>query len=405
MRSPQASSHAAAGHSQRARPWRTRGSTFSFHIYAADVHDSKNFQELTGRLPVSSPGTQSGNPSASRYEPHPDLQQQEHLQQQGHALQELVPASYDLSALTHFDAARVNAEGDPQHPAKQLKFLDRAVDRLLSVQRPVVLAHLNRIRSRHPHATPTQLVRKLEARYLAAVTAGGAAVGATAAVPGVGTAAALALTSAETIGFLETTALYAQSLAELHGLTITDPDRARLLVLTLLVGDEGLTLLRRVTGQATGKAAGDDASRKTFWGDVIGSSLPRQLVGPVTDQVKGMFLRKAASAGSASVIGKALPYGLGAVIGGTGNHMLARRVVARSRTAFGLPPLVLPEIEPRAPRTIRAPKAPKAPKALKEPTAPRDPKAPRDSASKRLRIIPRPQPKTAEGPATPGSAT
>ncbi|UOQ59644.1 hypothetical protein MUN76_11365 [Leucobacter rhizosphaerae] len=230
----------------------------------------------------------------------------------------------------------------PADPA--LPWLDRAVDRVLSIQRPIVVAHLRRVAAKHRTATPVALTRALETRYIAAVTAGGSAVGATAAVPAVGTVAALALASAETVGFLEATALYAHSLAEVHGITLENPDRARAIILTLLLGDEGLTLLRQVTSQAKG-----GASRSTFWGEFVGSVLPRQMLAPLVDQLKGMFLRKVATTGSASVIGKAIPYGVGAVIGGVGNYVLARRVVARSRTAFGPPPLVLPA-ELTAPR-------------------------------------------------------
>ena len=58
----------------------------------------------------------------------------------------------------------------------------------------------------------------LERRYLAAVTTGGAAVGATAVVPGIGTGVTLALSGVETVGFLEATTLFAQSVAEVHGI-------------------------------------------------------------------------------------------------------------------------------------------------------------------------------------------
>ena len=68
-------------------------------------------------------------------------------------------------------------------------------------------------------------MRILERRYLAAVTTGGAAVGATAVVPGIGTGVTLALSGVETLGFLEATALYAQSVAEVHGIAVENPDR------------------------------------------------------------------------------------------------------------------------------------------------------------------------------------
>jgi len=53
--------------------------------------------------------------------------------------------------------------------------------------------------------------------------------------------------------------------------------------------------------------------------------------------------------GGASWIGKALPFGIGAAVGGAGNHLLGRRVVTTARQAFGAPPVMLPpELEPAA---------------------------------------------------------
>jgi hypothetical protein len=96
----------------------------------------------------------------------------------------------------------------------------RGIDRLLSVQRPLVLAHVRRVRRRHPDATPTEVITILERHYLTAVTGGGAAVGASSAIPGVGIVVSLALSGAETAGFLETTALFAQWVTEVHGIAI-----------------------------------------------------------------------------------------------------------------------------------------------------------------------------------------
>ena len=50
--------------------------------------------------------------------------------------------------------AQVDPEGLPPR-------ITDAVDRLLAVQRPVVLLHLRNIRRRHPDATPEQVIRKL----------------------------------------------------------------------------------------------------------------------------------------------------------------------------------------------------------------------------------------------------
>lgn len=219
----------------------------------------------------------------------------------------------------------------------------RGLDRVLSIQRPIVLAHIRSIRLRHPQATPAEIIRILELRYLAAVTAGGAAVGATAVVPGIGTGVTLALSGVETVGFVESTALFAQSVAEVHGIAVANPERARALVMTLMLGKEGVALVGQLAGQVTGRGG----TRSAYWGELVTKSLPRAAVGPMVDRLKGMFIKQFAARGGASFLGKAMPFGVGAVIGGTGNHILGRRVLTTSHHAFGAPPTTLPaELEP-----------------------------------------------------------
>lgn len=229
--------------------------------------------------------------------------------------------------------------GSNEHPR-----MIRMLDRVLSVQRPVVLAHLRSVRLRHPDATVPDILKILERRYLAAVTTGGAAVGATAVVPGIGTGVTLALSGAETLGFLEATALYAQSVAEVHGVVVDEPDRARALVLALMLGKEGVDLVSQLAAQASGRGV----SRQGYWGEMVTKTLPRAAVGPLLDRLKTSFVRQFATRGGASWIGKALPFGVGAVVGGTGNHILGRRVLVNARRAFGAPPVALPvDLEPR----------------------------------------------------------
>lgn len=222
--------------------------------------------------------------------------------------------------------------------------LVRALDRVLAVQRPAVIAHLRSVRMRHPDATTTQIVHILERRYLATVTSTGAAVGATAVIPAVTTGITLALSGVETVGFVEATALFAQSLAEVHGIRVENPDRARALVLTLMLGSEGVDLLTQLARQAAGKGPG----RSAYWGELVTKTLPRTAVGPIVDRLKSAFVRRFAVAGGTSFLGKALPFGVGAVVGGAGNGILGRRVVVGARRAFGVPPTAVPpEIEPR----------------------------------------------------------
>jgi hypothetical protein len=141
----------------------------------------------------------------------------------------------------------------------------------------------------------------------------------------------------ETAAFLEATALFAQSVSEVHGIAVDDPERARALVMALMLGTEGSDLVRQWGAQAVQP----DVTRQVYWGEVVTSSLPRAVVGPLADQLKKAFLRRFAVSGTTGVLAKAIPFGIGAVVGGAGNHILGRRVLANARIAFGAPPLVI----------------------------------------------------------------
>ena len=251
--------------------------------------------------------------------------------------------------------------------------LAKGLDALLTVQRPVVLAHIRSIRSRRPDASPAQIVGILERRYLTAVTTGGALVGASAAIPVVGIGTSIVLSGVETAGFLEATALYAQSVTELHGIAVTDPERARTLVMTMMLGNGGQELIRQLAGQAAG-----GQTRTAFWGELVTKQLPRAAFGPLADRIQKMFVRKFAVGQGTNVVGRMVPFGIGAVLGGGGNHLLGRRVVNSSRSAFGPAPaefpLSLEDRKPPRPKKVRAPKKPK-------PVAPEKPaKLPRGRA-------------------------
>lgn len=230
-----------------------------------------------------------------------------------------------MAAGTAFDA-----KGNPK------PHVTNAIMKALDVQRPLVLANLNRLRRKYPEASPAELSAMLETHYLRTVSGGGAAVGGAALVPGVGTVAALGLSAVATMGFLEATALYAQSIAELHGIQLDDPDRARTMVMAILMGEEGLALIRDLVGQAGGKKKGQP------WGNLVGTSMPSGMVGTVLDSMRRRFLKKILTKQGTAMLGRAVPFGIGAVVGGVGNHFMGRKVISATQEAFGEPPLALP---------------------------------------------------------------
>lgn len=214
----------------------------------------------------------------------------------------------------------------------------RTLNRVLTVQHPVVVSHVRQLRRRHPNHTPAQILRTLEREYLTAVTTGGAAVGASAVIPGIGIPLSLALSGAETAYFLEASALYAQSVTEVHGIAVTDPERARTIVMAMMLGGPGADLVKQLAGEAIGSGP----ARSAFWGDLVADRLPKASLSGLSGLVRKEFTKRFLRSQSTSIVGRAIPFGIGAVIGGVGNHTLGRRVVISSRTAFGPPPVSFP---------------------------------------------------------------
>jgi hypothetical protein len=229
-------------------------------------------------------------------------------------------------------SAMFDAQGQPKPGVHNL--LLRAVE----VQRPLVLANLRRLQKRNPHATAAQLAAKLERDYLIAVTGGGALVGGAAVVPGVGTVAALGLSAAATVGFLEATALFATSLAELHGVRLVDPEKASTLVMAIMLGEEGTALLSSLSGQAAGQGKGPAPA----WGSLFARRAPLAGFGSVRERIQTMFLRSLLKKQGTAMLGRMLPFGIGAAVGGVGNRLMGRAVVANAKEAFGAMPDTIP---------------------------------------------------------------
>lgn len=222
---------------------------------------------------------------------------------------------------------------------KPVAGIQGAIMKAVGVQRPLVLAYLRRLRRKHPNYTAAELAKLVERDYLLAITGSGAAVGATAALPAVGTAAALDFSAAATVGFLEASALYGQSLAELHGIAIENPDKARLLVMAILLGDEGSSMISALTHQAVGRGAGPVKG----WAAMFGANKPASLWSTMQGAMQKTFMKKMLTTQGASMLGRIVPFGIGAAIGGVGNRYLGKRVVEAASLAFGTLPTTIPK--------------------------------------------------------------
>lgn len=230
-------------------------------------------------------------------------------------------------------------------------FQDR-VFRAIAVQRPAATAYIKEIRRKKPDATPAEVMKTIESQYVATTTAASAAIGASATIPGVGIPVAIGLGVGDLIFFYETTALFALCMAELRGIPVDDPDRAKAIVLGALLGEKkrnkvtGLIMTALPSGAtiAAGRSAATmfatGASSK--WGDMIAEQLPESALVPVTMVLAREAIAKGAVMGTVKISSKAIPV-IGAVAGAATSFYFGSSVVNSCRAGFSPPMESWPE--------------------------------------------------------------
>lgn len=230
---------------------------------------------------------------------------------------------------------RTGSRTDPRPPAANGKpkasarALASVIERSSRVQAPAAQAYVDRLRRADSGAGPAAVVSKLEKRYLAAVTAGGAAVGSAATLPGVGTLGALSAAAAETVVFLEATAFFSLALAAVHGIPTEHRERRRAMVLAVLVGDDSKRAIAELIGP--GRTSG-------AWLSEGVASMPMPALSRLNSRLLKYAVKRYTLRRGALLFGKLLPVGIGAVIGATGNRLVGKRIVRNARKAFGAPP-------------------------------------------------------------------
>ncbi|MCT7656926.1 hypothetical protein [Mycobacterium deserti] len=216
-----------------------------------------------------------------------------------------------------------------EDPSAAAKALTRIIERGSRVQAPAIKAYVDRLRRQSPNATPADIATKLEKHYVAAVMASGAAVGSAAAFPGIGTLAAMSAVAGETVVFLEATAVYVLALAEVHGIPADHRERRRALVLAVLVGEDSKRAIADLVGP--GRTSG-------AWVADGAATLPLPAVSQLNSRLLKYFVKRYTLKRGAIAFGKLLPVGIGAVVGGVGNRLMGKRIVANAHAAFGTPP-------------------------------------------------------------------
>lgn len=201
------------------------------------------------------------------------------------------------------------------------------VDTALRVQRPLASKYVASLRRKHPDLDDDALVRHIESRFVHSMTATGAGVGGAAALPGVGTVAAVVLTAGDGAAFAEAVAFLTLATAEIRGVDMRDPDKRRVITLGILGGEKGAEVISKALGKQGAQ-----------WSSVLSGVAPDFVINAVSRQVRRWIRRKVVARLGGVWAGRLIPFGIGAVIGGVGNRALARSVVQASREIFAQAP-------------------------------------------------------------------
>ena len=204
-------------------------------------------------------------------------------------------------------------------PGKVLKVLDTAIGAAGNLAKN----RIDALRRNNPHRSDAQLIKRLDAAFTSAVVSSGAATGAVAAAPGVGTAIGIVAATGDASWFLTTASTYVLSVAVLRGITIEDFEHQRALVLMVLAGGGGSTFFSKAAGR-TGP----------HLGKVVTNAVPVTTLRSINKVLGPNFVTKYGTQRGIITLGKVAPFGVGFAIGAGGNLLMARSVIKTTKAMF-----------------------------------------------------------------------
>jgi hypothetical protein len=122
------------------------------------------------------------------------------------------------------------------------------------------------------------------------------------------------------------TVLYVLARGEVQGITLQDVERRRTLVMAVMLGDagaKGISTVAERTGQ--------------HWARQLVRGIPMAKIHTVNKVLGRHFVTKYGTKQGIVVLGRVIPYGIGAVIGGTANAIFSQGIITASNRAFGAP--------------------------------------------------------------------
>jgi hypothetical protein len=188
-----------------------------------------------------------------------------------------------------------------------------------------------------PGVHPAAKAKAIASPVRKSMTALGAAAGAVAAAPGVGTGTAMGTLLAELgVVALRTTHMV-MSIGAAYGHLDASPEERRAWVLAVLAfGDDAAhefsTLIRDMGGNVT------DGHAVEIAGDAVGGGAGQMAtidaLRRINTMLVGQVLRKWGTRRGAATLGKLLPFGIGAAVGGSANFFMVREFAKQADRFF-----------------------------------------------------------------------
>ncbi len=184
------------------------------------------------------------------------------------------------------------------------------------------------------------MISHLNKWYLGVVAAAGAGAGAAAVIPNVALQVPVAI--AEFAGYLEASVLYVYSVMAVHDLPIEDKERRKLLVASILLGNNASV---KIIEQVIGRTA-------PYWGKLVVKAIPIKAVNAINKVLGPRFVVKWASTRGVLVLGKQIPMWIGAGIGASGNALFGAFVVKSAKKILGPAPKTWEEVPGKAKKPV-----------------------------------------------------
>ncbi len=188
-----------------------------------------------------------------------------------------------------------------------------------------------------PGASPEIKARMIASPIRKKMTALGAAAGATAAAPGVGTSIAVGTLAAELgVVALQTTDMV-MAIGAAYGHTEATPEERRAWVLAVLAfGDdaaEEFSTLARDMGMKLNDGHAIEVAGEALGGGA-GQVATIDALRRINTTLVGQVLKKWGTRRGAATVGKLLPFGVGAAVGGSANFLMMREFAKQADTFF-----------------------------------------------------------------------